>query len=85
MIQPGRQIQHLRKELLMPTELVLTGGILVVAAGGLVFVLLRRRKHPNLHIFVKAAPVCSIGGLTLSVFDSEDSSSSKSRVYSPLD
>lgn len=28
----------------MPTGLVLIGGILVVAAGGLVFVLLRRQK-----------------------------------------
>jgi hypothetical protein len=29
----------------MPTELVLIGGILVVVAGGLVFVLLRRHKE----------------------------------------
>jgi hypothetical protein len=28
----------------MPTELVLIGGVLAVAAGGLVFVLLRRQK-----------------------------------------
>jgi hypothetical protein len=33
-----------RKELLMPTELVLIGGILVVAAGGLFVLLLRRQK-----------------------------------------
>jgi hypothetical protein len=33
-----------RKEFLMPTELVLIGGILVVAAGGLFVVFLRRQK-----------------------------------------
>ena len=32
------------KELLMPTELVWIGGVLVVAAGGLVFLVLRRTK-----------------------------------------
>jgi hypothetical protein len=31
----------------MPTELVWIGGILVVAAGGLFFVLLRRHKDPE--------------------------------------
>ncbi|MGA2145630.1 MAG: hypothetical protein ABSH49_11785 [Bryobacteraceae bacterium] len=34
----------LRKELFMPTGLVLIGGVLVVAAGGLFFVLLRHSK-----------------------------------------
>jgi hypothetical protein len=32
------------KELLMPTELVLIGGILVAAAGGLFVLVLRRQK-----------------------------------------
>jgi len=35
----------------MPTELVLIGGILVVAAGGLVFVILRRHKTAELPHF----------------------------------
>jgi hypothetical protein len=35
----------------MPTGLVLIGGILVVAAGILVFVLLRRQKAPELPHF----------------------------------
>jgi hypothetical protein len=38
------ETEILRKELLMPTDLILIGGILVVAAGGFVFVLLRRQK-----------------------------------------
>ena len=37
----------------MPTELIWIGGILVVAAGGLVFVILRRHKDPNHRIFVR--------------------------------
>jgi len=40
-----RRAEVLRKELLMPTELVWIGGILVVAAGGLIFLFLRRHKE----------------------------------------
>jgi len=35
----------------MPTELVWIGGILVVAAGGLIFLLLRRHKEAALPHF----------------------------------
>ena len=35
------------RKLIMPTELVVIGGILVVAAGGLFFILLRRHKDPE--------------------------------------
>ena len=41
----------LRKELLMPTGLVWIGGILVVAAGGLIFLFLRRLKAAELPHF----------------------------------
>jgi hypothetical protein len=44
MRQQIKYSELLRKELFMPTGLILIGGILVVAAGGLVFVLLRRQK-----------------------------------------
>jgi hypothetical protein len=45
--------EHARseKEFNMPTELVLIGGILVVAAGGLVFFLLHRHKTAELPHF----------------------------------
>ena len=42
--QPVRRAEILRKELLMPIELVSIGGVLVAAAGGLCFFLLRRLK-----------------------------------------